>query len=227
MKRLNLRQILLIIFCITVISILKNNFFNSIDDISNIEFVKMILIMWSDSQILNIIWLLPILLSTIIVGKKYYTKLCSFDVRFKNRKHYINKLLINIIISSFIINFLIMLFQLIILTNTSFILIISNIKVLKILLIYVVETMFINILVIIISLYIKKIMYSYIIVVIMMFLSLIIFINFSLNINSNYIPFINMYLNSNINIITIILIFLSLLLIKRKYIYSDILGGND
>ena len=60
MKRLNLRQILLIIFCITVISILKNNFFNSIDDISNIEFVKMILIMWSDSQILNIIWLLPI-----------------------------------------------------------------------------------------------------------------------------------------------------------------------
>ncbi|MEG2251309.1 MAG: hypothetical protein RSD09_07065, partial [Bacilli bacterium] len=119
MKKVNIRNFLLFLVVILIISTMKIFFINSFDYNSYFSFINYILIYWSDAYILNIIWLLPIILNIVIVSKKYFFEIQHFDTRYINRKRFINLLLIKICLSSFFTNITIILLQIIIISFFS------------------------------------------------------------------------------------------------------------
>lgn len=229
MKKFNIKKFILNIFLIFIICILKSMCLelNSVDVENYGSFTKTILTIWTDSQFLNLIWLLPILLSMNIIAKKYFFEINNFDMRFKSRNNFINKLLAKCCCFSLIVNFVIAFTQIVILSIISNNLIFINKEVIINLIQYMIETTLLNVSIILFAMYIKKIMYVYIIYMIYIVVSLIVIVNLSLVSNNVYFPFINMYYSSQINVISVLLIILFLFLIKRKYIHSDVLGGSE
>lgn len=227
MKKINLRKTLLFILIIAVICILKDSFISSTNCEEYAYFVRQVLVFWSENQFLNIIWLLPIMFSIHVIARKYFFKMQQFDTRYNNRKNFINKLLINCCISSIIFNFLIAFLQVIIISLTTKASIMININVITTFLQYIIESTFLNMIIILFAIYIKNFMYTYIIFLIFIILSLTIIINMSLVGQNPYLPFVNIYYSDKINMVTILLTIVSISFIKRLYIHYDILGGVD
>ena len=227
MKRIDWQKMLSFILIITVICILKNTCISLIDSENYASFVHKILVFWSESQFLNLVWLLPILFSIHIIARKYFFKIYQFDTRYNNRKHFINKLLVICYLSSILFNFLIAVLQVIILSLTTKTSIMINIDVITTFAQYIIECTFLNIVIILCAVYIKNFMYTYIIFLIFIIVSLTTIINLSLVWENPYLPFINIYYSDKINIITILLTITVLFFIKRLYIRYDILGGID
>lgn len=218
MKKINLKNWLCYFLIIICICILKGSFIYSMDGHSYSDFVHDLLIFWGDNQLVNLIWLLPILLNLYIIAKNYFYMMLHFDMRFKNRKHFINITLMKCYFSSLLFNFLIAVMQTIFLSLVSGHSIIVNFTLFSFLIRYIIENTFINFIVILLALYIKNFMYAYI--------SFIVFIiiNFSLIKENTYLPFFNLFFSNQINSLTILLTIIAIFLIKRVYLHYDI-GG--
>lgn len=227
MRKINLRKLILFILIIAIICILKNAFISSIDGEGYAYFIRRVLVSWDESQFLNIIWLLPIMFSIYIIARNHFFKIHHFDTRYNNRKHFINKFLIKCCLSSIIVNFLIAFLQVIVLSLTTKTSIMINIDVVTIFVQYIIESTFLNIVIILCAMYIKNFMYTYIIFLIFIILSLTIIVNLSLVGENPYLPFINIYYSDKINVITILLTIAVIYFIKKLYIRYDILGGVD
>lgn len=226
-KKIDLRKVLLFCLTIAVICIMKNICIGSIDSENYAYFVRQVLIFWDQSQFLNLIWLLPIMLSINLIARKYFLEMHHFDTRYSNRKCFINKLLIKCSIFSLISNFLVAILQVItltIITKTSYMI---NTDVITILIQYIVESTFLNIIIILFAMNTNNFMYTYIIAIIFIIVSLTSIINLSLIEGNPYIPFINMYFSDKINVVSILLSILVLFIIKKLYLKHDILGGID
>lgn len=226
-KKIDFRKLLLFSLIIAAICILKNLCIESTDSEHYVYFVRQILIFWDQSQFMNLIWLLPIMLSIQIIARKYYFEMQNFDTRYSNRNRYINRLLIRCGLFSIIFNFLIAILQVIVLTLIKNVSITINIEIITILIQYVFECTFLNIIIIFVSMNIKNFMYTYIIFLIFIIVSLTSIVNLGLIEGSSYLPFINMYFNNKINIVSVLLSILTLFFIKKKYLKYDILGGID
>lgn len=226
-KKVDLQKVLLFCLTIAVICIMKNICINPIDCENYVYFVRLILIFWDQSQILNLIWLLPIMLSINVIANKYFHEMYHFDTRYSNRKRFINKLLIKCILFSLIFNFIIAILQVIILTLITKPYIMINIDIVTIIIQYIVESTFLNTIIILFAMNIKNFMFTYIIAIIFIIISLTSIINLSLVEGNPYLPFINMYYSNEINVISILLTVIAIFFIKKLYIRCDILGGVD
>lgn len=229
LKKINFKNIFKGIFLISFVCVIKGIFLelDSVDINDYASFVKIVLVLWTDSQILNLIWLLPILIGIDLIAKKYYFKINSFDMRYKNKINFINKFLISVLCYSIFINFFIALIQVISMSLYAKCTIIINSKIIFCFVQYIIETTLLNLSIILFAIYFKKFMYVYVIYLMYIIIGLILIINLSLVNNKIYLPFINIYYENKINYISIAFIVMILFLIKRKYIRSDILGGNE
>lgn len=223
MKKSNLKNILIYLIIIIFICLLKKDHILSItiDKVS----IRDILIYWSDNQIVNLIWFLPSLFGMCAIAKKSFDKIINFDMRYKNRSRYINKVLISHVIKSFIFYFLLAIIQIILIPIFIKQNIIINLDDLTIILRFVIENMFLTTFVILLTMVMKNIMYSLIITMTSVFILLIAVVNLHLIPNNIYIPFINMYLNNN-ELLTPFIIIILLIIIKKMYMHYDI-GGIE
>ena len=225
MKKIDIKKIIIYILVIIIICFLKKNYIYSIGN-GEESFIKDILVYWKDNQVVNIIWFLPIIYEIFVISKKYFYKLIYFDVRSKNRKKYIKKVLISFMIESFCFIFLLELSQLVIINflipNTIRI----NIDGLVFILKYVIENIFLIVEIIFVALLIKKLMYSIILILILNFLILISSMNLSLISTQIYIPFVNIYFESGSSLITMLIILIGIIMIKKIYLKYDI-GGME
>ncbi len=227
MKGINLRKFVLFIMIISIICILKNVFISLNNAGTYAYFVRKVLVSWDESQILNIIWLLPVMLSNYIVSRKYFFKVHHFDTRYNNRNFFINKLLIKCCLESIIFNFLIAFLQVIVLSLSTKTSIVINIDVVSTFVQYIIESVFLNVIIILCSMYIKNFMYTYIIFLMIIILSLTTIINLSFIGENPNLPFINIYYSNKISLVTILLTGAVIYFIKKLYIHYDILGGVD
>ena len=108
MKKYNLKTTFLIVILIFISLILKKPFIKSFnDDFGN--YSVLLLFIWGDNYLVNIIWIVPVLLDIYISDKKLTNHLLNMNVRFCNRKKYCNHLLRkntinNILLTIFIIS---------------------------------------------------------------------------------------------------------------------------
>src|SRR5574344_1675211 len=216
MKKISMRKILYYFLIIIGICVLKVPYMASIASDNYSDFVRYILIFWGSNQLVNLIWLLPILFSMYIVAKKYFYKMQHFEVRLKNRKHFINIALIKCCLVSIIFNILIALLQIVILSLISKTSIIINGNVFNTIIQYTIENTFLNVIIILCAMYIKNFIYSYSVFVILIIISLTAIINLALVKESIYLPFINLYFNDKISLTTILLTIIIIFLIKRS-----------
>ncbi len=221
-KKINFSNILIITLFIIIICLLKLTYIASLPSDLYCVFFKSLVIFWGSSQFVNLIWILPILISLFIVSYKYYIKFINFDTRFKNRRKFFNKTIFNLLVYSIICNLFILFSQFFIIglfQKVEFEY--SNVLVIFILK-YILENIFIILLTILLSIIVNNYIYSYIIVIIIIISSLIIIEK------NNFIPYISLYTNNDINYITVILIIFMIFILKKIYLKLD-LGGvkND
>ncbi len=226
MKKIDLKKIIIYILVIVIICFLKKNYIYAISTGEASTLVKDILIYWGDNQVVNIIWFLPIIFEIFVISKKYFYKLNSFDLRSKNRKKYIKKVLISFIVESFCFILALELSQLFIINffipNSLNINIDDLIFILK----YVIENIFLIFEIMLVALLFKKLMYSIIFFLILNFIILISSMNLSLISTQIYIPFVNIYFGSGNFLVTILIILIGILIIKKIYLNYDI-GGME
>lgn len=227
MKKIDLKNIFYIVFLLTVVCLLKKLCLPLDYEMNYTKFASFSLILWNESPFLNILWLFPFIISIIFVAKKYYSQLFYFDVRFKSRKNYINRTIFKTVISLIFYNLFITFFQLFLLSILNERSILISLDVFYICLQYVIEVVCLEFIIIFLGYYTKKFMYSFVIIILIMILLLTLIFNFNFIESISYFPFISMYSGFNINYVSIIISVIILFLIRKKYISSDILGGND
>ena len=227
MKKINAKKFLLFIISMLVVCLVKSIFIDSIPEQKYCDFVHDVLIYWGDNYLNNIVWLLPIILSVYIISGRFYLKLREFETRYWNRKRYVKAMLKNIFISSMFLNFMISLAQIIVFTIYFNKQINIDLNILSVLFRYVLENTFLNILIILCSMYINNYMFIVVVALIIIILSLTMTINLNVFAPNMYIPFVNIYYSESINIITILLIPLILYFIGIKYEKCDIIGGGE
>ena len=226
MKKIDIKKIVIYVLVIICICFLKKNYIYSICNSDGTSLIKILLVYWSDNQLVNIIWFLPLLFGIFIILKKYFYKLNYFDLRFRNRKKYINNVLISLGIESFLIVLLTALCQLVIIFFLIPNIFNINFSDFLFLLNYTTENVFLIIEIMLIALITKKLMYSLIFVIIVNFITLVLTINLSLLSSQIYLPFINVYLGNNNSVVTILIILIELMIIKKIYLHYDI-GGME
>ena len=226
MKKVNIKYAMLLAAMLVIICVLKKFLINSLEYNTYYDYINILLVYWEDS-VTNIIWLLPIILGMYIVSRKYYIKIQQFDMRYVNRRRFINKTLIKMYIFAIFVNLIIALFQIIVLSIWSDISIILNYSIMVLIIRYAIEMVFIEALVLLCSLCINSYMYAVIIFLILIILSLTAIINLSIIDGSVYIPFLNMYYSTELNVVTIFSILVVTLLIRKVYMKYDIIGGVD
>lgn len=217
MKRFNLKRIFTIILVLCLFCYLKKGnipFDNSIPGIYNI------IILWSDSVLINIVWLLPIMFTFYMIGKKFFFNLLSFDMRYKNRKKYFRKNVVYFITNSILFNSFVFFFQLIALLYINGYFICMNTSLLVFLLQYIVEMTFATLLIVLTGLLLKNFIYSYLIYITFFLLGIIILKP------NQYIPFFSLYNSININFFSSFGIVILILIIKKMYKHYDI-GGIE
>ncbi len=214
MKKINWKEILVVFLSVLIICILKNPYIQLEED--NTLPLSQLWMNWTDNQYVNLIWLLPLLLSFYYSSKTICMQLEQFEMRFKNRKNYIlyliKKGLIYIIIINIIILFLqaliILLMQGAIIEKIPWLFIIH----------YLIKMLLFATLIVILYFFVKNYIYSYLIFVI--FLILLFMLGFN-----NYFILENNYILIKI-ILSIICVTINIFLIYKIYIRYNIGGAK-
>ena len=162
MKKISLQKVFWYILIIVCVCILKGTYIHAVGGDNYNTFVQNVLVFWDDNQLVNLIWFLPILLSLYLIAKNYFYSMNHFDMRFKNRKRFIYSAIINCITASILFNFLIAVFQVIVLSIVSKTSIIINVAIISFILQYVIENTFLSIIIVLFAMFIKNFMYTYI-----------------------------------------------------------------
>ncbi len=162
-------------------------------------------VFWSDNEMDNLIWLLPILLNLYIIGKFYYENMSTFEMRFKNRKCYIYHQLRCCIVDSILLNLVILFVQYIVLGLHLNIFVSSDFILLEIIAKYVIELTALNMVLILLAMILNDFTYSFIILTIFQILAL------KLVGVSKDIPFLSLYKGSEMNYFTILLLFFTMI----------------
>lgn len=220
MKKINIRELLFILLSLLFICFLKKNYLLSTTIDSHEDFIYKCIIFFGNNTIVNLIWFIPFLIDIYIFAKNFYYKLLHFDVRFKNRKKYLNHTLIIYTFYSLVFNLFIALSQiviLILLIQRNFA---SSSFIIAFIIKYALELTVLNLIIIYIAIHIKNFIYATLLVIV------IIVIILNLAYNNIYLPFLNLFSDSKIQVNTLLIIILMILLIKKHYLHCDI-GGID
>lgn len=215
MKKININYIPFF-FLITIITIiLKYPYLHDVVQQNNSY--HNLFIFYCNNTYINIVWFIPILIQLLIITYEYYNKLIIFEVRYKNRKKYLNELFKESIIKHStlsIITFLTQfLFYYTIFNNKNpinMIIIYSFIK-------YTFELYLFEIIIITISILTTNYIYSYIISIIA---SLLIIISKKLT----FLPFVTLFQSYTFNLINILVLIAFYIIIAKIYKNID-LGG--
>lgn len=226
MKRIDLGKLILYILVIICVCFLKKNYIYAISNDDGISFVKVVLAYWGSNQLVNLIWFLPIIFDIYVLSKKYFYRLIHFDLRYKNRRKYINFSLLSFIIESLLFVLLSVFCQLIIISLFMKNIFIGNFNDLFFILQFVIENVFLIVTIVLFSLIIKRLMYSLISIIIINFIILTSAINLSLISSQVYLPFINIYFGNNNYFITASIVLFEIIIIKKIYLHCDI-GGME
>lgn len=216
----NNRDLVYLIIVIFISSILKANYqqFN----------VKDMLIYWNDLQIVNLIWFFPIVFIIFFFSKKFLNDINHFDVRYKNRKKYIEKVILKNLLIIFIGALVIQIVHINLINIFSKKIIVITFKDLLFILELTFEILFVCFNVAFIAMIIKNYIYSFVTNVMIILFMLISSINLNMFYKNNYFPLVRMYLGEKGIIITIILFVLIIIVIRRTYLHHDMIGGaND
>ncbi len=215
MKTINIKKGIFVIMTTIIIILLKRLFINSIYEGEYITYIKKMLFMQSsDNFMINFLWLLPIVLNIYVITTKGYDKLSHFDIRFINRKKYVKCELRKLLLETLYLNIFIVIIQMIAFSLQFKISL--NISLLKFILHYLIYNIGLDLIIIFISLIIKKYMYSFIIILIM----LIVFLQMN-----NKMFFLDLG-NWNIVSMFIIISLFTVVLIYRLYLHLDIKEVN-
>ena len=188
---------------------------------TSIEFVHDIVVHWGDDQLVNIIWLIPIIMNLIFVSKTYYAKAINFSTRYKNRCNFIFSVIKENLLYSFVFNFSVALLQTCILTVLTKANIHFSFAVLELFISYSVECTFLNFVVLLFAIYSKHYMHSFLAVMIICIMLLMVLGN------NIYIPFVCLYSSYKINCFTVVVLVGLIFLIRKKYLIEDLIGGYE
>lgn len=213
----NIKTLLFSVIILLLVIWLKKD---SVETNDYVQFIRYIMVAWSDNLFQNLIWLAPILLTFYVLGKKYFEKLLDFDMRYHNRFQYIKRVLRNFIIESFCFNSILFLFQASFLTLLEHQKVVISFSLMTFFVQYVLEITFALVLLLLLSFFLKTFVYSYLLLIFFIFLGLIV-----LDLN-RYLPFLNLFYGITINPITLLGIIIALLLIIKIYKHYDI-GGIE
>lgn len=219
MKKINNKRLIIFTILIIIISLLKANY--------QMYNPKEMIVFWDSEQLVNLIWLFPIVFIILVLSKDLYNKITNFDLRYKSRKRYINKTLLKTYLYFSIYIILTQLFQIILINILTRKNILINLEDILFIFDLNIEILCIISTISLIAILIKNYMYSFVINISLILIILVLLINIKVINNNIYLPFIRLYTNANGTIITIIILIIELFLIKRKYLKLDIFGGEN
>lgn len=220
MKKINFKKLFSILLLLSILIYLKTLFANYLDTGNIDKYIRDVLAFVGDNPLMNVIWLLPLVITIFLISNTFYYKMLKFNTRYGNRKTFILKNIIIFIFMSFIFNFFIALTQELIFiiisrVNINYLILYNSLH-------YTIENVFIDLLIICGSMLIKNYMISFTTTLLVILVSL----NLSKDICKK-IPYINMFYESNINIYTVILIIVLIILLYKLYLNYDIEGGKS
>jgi len=218
MSKIKTRNVILTIALVTITFILKLPYIDSLYEGNYISFIKQVLFKQGDNLIANVFWLFPIVGSLFLISNYGYNQLIGFNTRHKNRKIYIKSIFYKMIIYSLIFHGIFSILQIIIFSKsygTHF-----DLNVMNVVLQYIIENTFLSLLVIFISIVIKRYIYAYILVL----TGLIILLRVP-KLYGKWIPFICLNYTDSTYLITIISCVVLTMMIYKLYLHCDI-GGN-
>lgn len=214
-RRISKNNIILFFVIIIITCILKYPYLNEI--LENSEWCYKLIILYSNNNYINIIWLMVIIFQIFFITSEYYNRLISFDMRYGNRINYLNKIFKESIIKHILLSSISIFIQWTIFSIIAHTKVTINSITLNIFLKYIVEIYILSLIIIIIAILVKNYIYSFVYSIAISILCLISIKNF-------WIPFITLYYNYKFNMFNILT--LMFLYIFIKYLYKKLdLGG--
>lgn len=217
-RKIKVKNMFLIVVLIGAVLILKSPYIDSLYEGDSIIFMKRLLFTQGDNLIANVFWLIPIVGSLFLISNYSYNQLIRFNTRYKNRKVYVEKVLYRTIIYALLFHTFFAILQIIVFSKPYEISL--DLNLFQVVLQYVIENSFLSLLVICISIAIKKYIYSYILVLIGIMVLLKVPKAYG-----RWIPFISLNYTNSINLITVISCIVVTFIIYKLYLHCDI-GGN-
>ncbi len=217
-RKIRIKSVILMVAFIGAVLVLKSPYMNSLYEGDYILFMKQILFMQGEDLIANVFWLFPIVGSLFFISDYGYSRLIHFSTRYKNRRNYIRKVYFRTLGYALLFHFLFSVLQILIFSGSYGIQI--SFSLMNVILQYVIENTFLSLLVICISLVIKKYIYAYISVI----TGLIILLRVP-KLYGKWIPFISLNCTNSINVFTIIGCIVITFIVYKLYLHCDI-GGN-
>lgn len=174
-------------------------------------------IFFGDNNIVNIIWLTPILLQVFFITKRAYQQLIFFDMRYRNRKHRIITAYLEIILSNLVYSITAIIIQLIGLF------LLNDIQVLPVnlgafIFKYMFELLVMIMILLLLSTSISQFTISYIFVITTLILIITVYPNF-------YFPIVSLFVNYHFNIISVFVYICVAIIIWYLYKTKDLTGG--
>lgn len=215
-KNCFLFAVMVIFVCLLKMIYISNSMYET-----SIEFVHDIVVYWGNNQLVNFIWFIPIITNLFFVSKTYYSKAINFSTRYKNRCNFISYTIKESLLYSFVYNFLSVLMQTFVLTVLLKANIHFSFAMLELFISYSIECTFLNFVVLFFAIYSKHYMYSFLAVIILCIMVLTVLGN------NMYIPFVCLYSSYKINYITVVSLLGLIILIQKKYLTEDLIGGYE
>lgn len=215
MKKLNKKELSIFIAILLITFALKYPYLS--ECIQGGETYYRILIIYTNNYYINVIWLIPILVTTFLVSNVGYDQLLNFEMRYHNRTTYFKEIIKrsfgrSLLFSSLSILIEWLLFTLIMNYPFTFNEVIVNIT-LK----YIIEIYLLSLAIVVLSIIINNYIYSFLGIIAIMFIFIEKFRYF-------YIPFVSLFADYTLNIINIVILFLLYIVLKKVYNRLD-LGG--
>ena len=175
------------------------------------------LIIYTNNYYINVIWLIPILVTTFLVSNVGYDQLINFEMRYHNRTTYFKEAIKqsfgrSLLFSSLSILIEWLLFTLIMNYPFTFNEVIVNIT-LK----YIIEIYLLSLIIIVVSIIANNYIYSFLVIIAIIFICIEKFRYF-------YVPVVSLFADYTLNIINIVILFLLYIILKKIYNRLD-LGG--
>lgn len=215
MKQVNKKDIIIFLLIIAAIGYLKSVYLASMD-ISNIT---VYFICYGDNQLINVIWLLPILIQIFFISKQAFLELCHFDFRYKNRKTMIYKCITRILFLQLFYTLLSFISQLIVISLFIPIKLDISVIIFYFIIKYYLEILWFILLLLLVSIFSNE----YTITLTCMTVIHILGIS---SLSWDYLPFTSLYRDCLINPITIIMIPIIMIILRYYFLKKDLLGGE-
>lgn len=216
MKRTSRKDLLVFLIVILAVTYLKSIYFYDIYEGKNWQY--QLFIYFGNNQIVNIIWLIPIIVQVFFISKNIYVEMCHFDLRYRNRNRFLKQIIVYFIkehIIYTIISIVVQMLGLMLIVKVPMYLESYMIEFIGQ---YFIEIIFYIALLIIVSLLTSHYVLSFVVELCILIMMVMFFKN-------SYIPVVTLFSNYYFNYITVPCIFVIFYIIKKIYIAKDLIGG--